>query len=428
MSIDLPEFVVTPDDDTTTGGSESEAGAGNSVQDSETPPLDPPAAVPPNTSRFPDSEIATLEVNGKLFTHWESIWLQYQWHAGYAFFRFIAAEAMPPPPNWTLLQFVPGNNCTVTLAQQPALTGVITDRQTSYDAERHQVQLVGKSNTHWGYKSSVDNPTGSFDGQTLEQIFETVLAKYPAGKPKVIGLVNPLPFPKVQNEPGELTWDFLERLARPKGAILGADNFGNYLLIGDHEFPVLANLTEGVNIKACECLISHEQLMTGYDSRAQGAGDDQNNGSATNELQCVVAGTAAALSKLITPMETPASSKAEVCDHAYNVAKWHEGDKIIANIVVYGWTWDGKHLWEAGQNVMVNTPMAMLNMVMSVRTVTFEQNDTVGTQTTLELVAPWGLNDTGSFDSSTPGAPQAPTPDPEGTPAGTPGQKGIGSA
>ena len=115
-----------------------------------------------------------------------------------------------------MLQFKPGDKCMVWLAQQPAMVGYITDRQTSYDAERHQVQLIGKSATHWGYKSSVDNPeTGnSFDNKTLEQIFEQVLAKYPSGERKIIGIVNPLPFDKMQAETGELTWDFLERLAK----------------------------------------------------------------------------------------------------------------------------------------------------------------------------------------------------------------------
>jgi hypothetical protein len=41
--------------------------------------------------------------------------------------------------------------------------------------------------------------------------------------------------------------------------------------------------------------------------------------------------------------------------------------------------------------------------------VTFEQNDRSGTQTTLELVAHWGLNDDGNWNVGNPGAPQ-PTP------------------
>ena len=395
------------------------ADAGN--PESPTAPLSTVVA-PPNTSRFPDSEIATLTVRDAVFSDWESIWLQFRWNDAFAYFRFIAAER-PPPSDWTLLQFKPGDPCTVTLAQQPALTGLITDRQTSYDANRHQVQLIGKSNTHWGYKSSVDTPTGSFDGQNLVQVFMSTMSKYP-GTPKVIGVVNPLPFVKLQNEVGETNWDFNERLARVRGAVLGADNFGNYLLIGQHSFPVDATLQEGVNIQACECHISRNDFYSLYDVRGHAAGSDSNYGAAANEIKAVVPGKAPVYSNLITPAEQPLTSQAEAADRAYNEGKWREGTEVIANIVVYGWTWNGVDLWAAGQNVTVISPMAMLNMVMKIRTVTFEQNNSAGTTSTLECVAPWVLNDSAALNAGNPGAPQAPTPAPEGTP--TPG--GIGHA
>ena len=376
-----------------------------------------PSAPPPSDSRFPDAEIATLAVRGSLFEDWESVWLQHRWHEAFAYFRFTAAERGTPPADWHLLQFKPGDNCKIWLARQPALTGIITDRQVSYDAERHQVQLVGKSLTHWGYKSSVDvdkNNNGSFDGQTLEAIFEQVMSAYP-GSPKIIGFVNPLPFEKCQCNVGELTWDFLERLARPRGATLGSDQFGNYLLIGNHKYPLVAKLEEGVNIKACECRISHDEFFEAIDVRGQGAGSDKSSGSATNEYKCIVAGKAEVYSKIIIPAEQPLEGQAEACDRAYNEAKWIAGTEIVANIIVYGWTYDGHNLWAAGMNVYVDSPMAMLNMVLKIRTVTFEQSDRTGTQTTLELVAPWLLDDGTTLNVSNPTAPSAPTPNPQGT-------------
>lgn len=366
-------------------------------------------------NRFPPSEIAALVVNENIFTDWESIWVQHRWNDAFAFFRFTAAERTPPPSDWTLLQFKPGDSCVITLAGEVALTGIITERQTSYDAQRHQVQLVGKSRTHWGYKSSVDVPPGSFDGKTLEQVYMQTMSMYP-GTPLVIGIVNAIPFTKLQNEIGELTWDFLDRISRSRGAVLGADNKGNYLLIGDHSYPVTAGLKEGVNIKGCECLISITDLYAEFDSRAQTAGNDQQYGAAANELQCIVSGQSVPYSKLITPMEHPVASKPEVCNHSYNVAKWHGGTQVVANIVTYGWTYNGTDLWAAGQDVQVTTPMAMLDMVMKVRTVTFEQNNQVGTQTTLECVAPWLLDDRGTFNPGQEGVPQAPTPNPAGSP------------
>ena len=416
MAIVLPEFTVTPGADTTTGGSSSDA----TSPALPTAGLPSPSIVRPNTSRFPDSEIATLAVDGALYSDWESIWLQYRWLDAFAIFRFIAAEHTPPPADWTLQQFFPGQRCDVTLAQQPALTGLITQRQTSYDAQRHQVQLVGKSWTHWGYKSSVDTPTGNFDGFTLEQVHDAVMGKY--GTTKVIGVVNPLPFQKLQNEVGEITWDFLDRLSRVRGAILGADAFGNYLLIGQHTFPVNAMLQEGVNIKACQCEISHDQFFAWIDVRGHGAGSDGSYGAANNEYQCIIKGPAAVYSKIITPSEQTVAGKAEICDRAAVEQRFNYATQIIANIVVYGWTYDGKHLWAPGQNVSINSPMAMLNNItLKLRTVTFEQNNQSGTQTTLECVVPWLLGDTAPFNVGhpelqpppvTPDATQVPTPPP----------------
>jgi prophage tail gpP-like protein len=309
---------------------------------------------------------------------------------------------MPPPADWTLLQFKPGDSCTVWLAGQRALTGIITDRQVSYNANQHQVQLIGKTWSRWGYKSSVDTLTGNFDGKTLSQVYKEVMSVYP-GEPKIIGIVNPLPFQKLQNEIGELTWDFLERIARPRGAVLGSDQFGNYLLIGEHNYEVSALLKESVNIKSMECLISQDFFHLKYQTVGQTAGSDQQYGSATNELKCEVPGAAGVpYSKLIIPSEQPVATKGELCDRANNEKKWRLGTEITANVVVYGWLFDGKHLWEAGQKVFVDSPMAMLSEALKVRTVTFEQNSSVGTQTTLELVNPALLDDQQPFATGSP--------------------------
>jgi prophage tail gpP-like protein len=418
--VDLPEIEVTapPPSDTGTDTGSTPSDAGSSTLSPSEASAQAATAVPPNTSRFPDSEIATLIVRGDLFTDWESIWLQWCWGAEYAFFRFIAAERTPPPSDWTFLQFKPGDPCQVNLGGQVALTGVICKRQTSYDAERHQVQLVGISTTHWAYKSSVDTPTGSFDGQNIVQIYQSVLAKF-QGEKRVIGSPNLLPFEKCQNEKGESTWDFLERLARVRGCILGADNLGNFLLIGTHTAGVTAKLQEGVNIKACECVIDETELMENYEVDGHGAGNDDSYGAAKNEMKCITPGTAPVYSKTITPSEQPVSQQAEVCDRSHNEARWSEATKITATIIVYGWFMDteNKQLWTPGMDVYVDSPMAMLNMVMKIQCVTFEQDDQGGTHTTLQLVAPWGLLDEGNWNVGVQGAPQAPTPDPASTPA-----------
>jgi prophage tail gpP-like protein len=371
----------------------------------------------PTIGGYPPSEICTLIVNGQRFTDWETVWIEHRWHDAYAFFRFTAAERDPMPQYWTRLQFKPGDSCTIELGGQTALTGMISDRETSYDAFNHSVQLIGKSNTFWGYKSSVDTKTGSFDGQSFEQVARAVLAPYP-GAVKTIGTLNPLPFVKLQNEIGELTWAFLERIARPRGIVLGADALGNFLLIGQHTFPVSSELIEGFNIKNCKCLISHNYTFQEYDVVGQHSGDDQTYGSAANELKGTAPGTAPLASKLITPAEQPIT-KPEAFDRAHQEAKWNQGTIITAQVAVYGWLRGGAGLWKAGDVVHIKSPMAMLDMSLKIRTVTFEQNDRTGTQTTLELVAPWLLNDGGNMDPGNPSVPSEPPTSPQGsTPPG----------
>jgi hypothetical protein len=54
-------------------------------------------------------------------------------------------------------------------------------------------------------------------------------------------------------------------------------------------------------------------------------------------------------------------------------------------------------------------------MVMKIDTVTFTQDSASGTQTTLDLLAPWLLKDRGEFNLDNLNAPQP--PDPNATPA-----------
>jgi prophage tail gpP-like protein len=59
-----------------------------------------------------------------------------------------------------------------------------------------------------------------------------VIAPFGVGV-KTIGTLNPTPFARLQVEPGEKLWDFLERIARPRGIVMGSDHLGNFLLIGE---------------------------------------------------------------------------------------------------------------------------------------------------------------------------------------------------
>ena len=360
------------------------------------------------------SEVAQLTVRGVSFSDWESVWVQNRRAEPFSQFRFTAVERGDPPGFYAKLQFKPGDSCTITLGGQPAINGIITTRQVAYDANTHGVQLMGKSVTAWGAKSSVNTTTGNFDGMPVEKVVRTVLEPYNAVQ--TVGKINPLPFEKLQAQKGEKNWDFCERICRPRGVVMGSDEFGNFLIIDTHTPERNMDLVEGVNILKLQCIVNHDNIYSTYTVSGQTSGSDEQSGSETNEQERSVGGSAKKKSILNTPAEQPVKTLDEIFDRAKNEAVWHEGDVLQATAVVQGWLQGGGGLWKAGAVLHVTSPMAILDQEMCIQTVTFQQDSDSGTTTTLELVPPWLLKAQAAWNvgpqSSAPPEPGAePTPE-----------------
>ena len=368
----------------------------------------PPPPVSPYSASPKPQETAVLTVNGVKFDDWESVFVQKRRGDSFSHFRFTAAERDPvfgqnsyDVPLWQKLQFKPGDHCTVSLAGVQVIHGYIDVRQVAYDATSHGVMLHGKSVTAWAARSSVDTKTGSFDGKNIQQVAQEVLAPYRVGI-KTIGNLDLTPFVHLQNEHGELIWDFLERLARPRGIVMGSDAKGNFLLIGDHSLPTVTELIEGRNIKTCQCTIRHDQTYTNYDGRAQGTATDSRSGTDMSELHATASSQVKGqpYSKLITASEQMVTSVAEVQKRVDSERIWHDDTEVQATITVQGWLRDNTHLWKTGEHVFVRSPMAMLNQALGIQDVTFTQDSNNGTETTLDLVLPGLLRASPNCDPS----------------------------
>jgi prophage tail gpP-like protein len=178
------------------------------------------------------------------------------------------------------------------------------------------------------------------------------------------------------------------------------------------------DLVEGVNIKKAQITIMVENPFSEYIVRGHSAATDGHSGPDAAEMEARIVGSAKRYSPKLTPAEQPVWNQAELQKRAQSEGVWSEGTVVQANIVVQGWMRpsDG-FLWQAGSDVRVWTPMGPLNMVMKIQTVTFMQSRGAGTETMLDLVIPWLLNDNGEFNVSNPNVPQAPGSDPSATPA-----------
>jgi len=275
--------------------------------------------------------------------------------------------------------------------------------------------------TWYAARSSILHKTSNFDGKTFEQVAREVIGPTGVGV-KVIGTLNATPFARLQNEPGETVWNFLERIARVRGIVMGSDHLGNFLLIDWHECPVTADLQEGFNILRCQATIAMKDVNTQYIIRGQKPASDESSGTEASEMEATAEGTAKRYSPILTPAEQPVWGIGELQDRANHEAIWHEGSIVTATITVQGWMRPlTNDIWLAGDAVTVHTPLAMLNgQVMIIQTATFTQDRNAGTQTTLDLVVPWLMKGRTEFNPSTPGFAQPGAATPGSAPATTP--------
>jgi prophage tail gpP-like protein len=360
------------------------------------------------------SEIATLIVGGLKFEDWESVWIQWSWADAFSQFRFSCAEREPYPLPGQVLQFAPGTTVEIYLGGVQVITGVIITRQVAYDAESHVVQLQGVSSSWFAARSGIDHKTSDFDGKSFTQIASEILGPTGVGF-TTVGEIDETPFKSgATPSAGETIIAFLERLARDRKIIVSNTPDGKFLFIGDHEWPPTGDLIEGINIKKMQCVISSDTAYSDFVVKAQKAASDSEWGAKASEQEARVKGSLGPYSILLTAIEHPVWTAAEVAKRAQTEKMWNDDlGRIDANVLVYGWfrplpqvmqtntppdmtlggPTTGHTLWMPGDDVIVHSPMAMLyQQPLKIRTVTWTQDNNGGTQTLLQCTLPEGLN------------------------------------
>jgi prophage tail gpP-like protein len=356
------------------------------------------------------SEIAVLVVNGKVFEDWESVWIHWSWADPFSTFRFTCAEREPYPLPGMVLQFPPGCLVDIYLGGIQVISGVIITRQVAYDPDQHIVELQGVSASWFANRSGIEHKTSDFNGKTFLQIADEILK--PTGVTyQVIGLIDSTPFEGGATPgTGQTIGQFLEYLARDRNIIISNLPNGNFLFIGPHQIQTTGELIEGINIKKMQCVISLEGAWSDILVRGSVKANDQKYGTDASEQEARLAGSLNRYSILLTAVEHPVWSAAELSTRAQAEKMWNEDlTMIVANITVYGWFRPlptvietmavqpigpniGHTLWQAGDEVIVNSPMAMLyNYPLKIKSVTWTQDNSNGTQTLLECVIPRGL-------------------------------------
>ena len=367
------------------------------------------------------SEVCRLEIDGVQYTTFETIMVQHRWMELFPIFEVSVSEPTPGPTSFTsFYNLVWALKVLVFLADVLAITGIITVRQSAADSNRHGVQFIVKGQSWQTVKSSIAPPLGNFDNQSYQQIAVAICKQSNVGvvvAPNTT--VDSSPFQVCQAAPGEPAFDFLEKHAREKRIILGSDEYGHVVLIGQGQPPPLPDVFQeggpNRNIERINVVISNDTLFAHYFAVAQNFANNQLWGTNAAQIALQMGGTDPLASSLVIPVEL-AMSDAEVAKRLVFEHQIHEGTFITATITVPGWLRSNGDIWRVGQTYTVIAPDHFPGfpngIFLAAKTVTFEQSEGAGTTTTLELVRPEQLNG----NLLQPGLPSPATPG-DATPA-----------
>ena len=361
------------------------------------------------------TEIAQLTVDGQNYTDWETVTVALVLRGNPPqSCRFTCSEGSPLVQNWGQRQIMPGSKCVVTLAAQLAFNGIVVSRQVFADARRHRVEIQCANMLPLA-TSSVITKTGEFKNSTPEQIIRAVLQT--VGKNLVVlgGSLPNIKIPRYSVTPGESIIDFIDTLTRHLGTMSG--NIGiAHSATAEGDFAIVVGQTggsdavvEGQNMLEGREIIYIPNSMAGgapapgnggaQPSQAtvgQAPGSDKKWGAAVASVP-FLSQTFSMMGQMIGPSaivpEIPLWDSSIAQGRSSSETNWMMEDYVTVYGTVQGWLRPSGGLWWPAQEVIVTSPMLVMNGTkLTLKSATFSQDDSKGTRTVLEMCNANALN------------------------------------
>jgi prophage tail gpP-like protein len=343
-------------------------------------------------------ETVDLQIGSQVFSAWEQIQATAEFGT-LREFAFLATEAVSSSggqssPNWSTLQIIPGDDCTVKFAGELFLTGTVNCRNAHYDAFQHNVLISGKSNAGKITDASVlpqDHNGGQFLNQKWQAIATAVLKKQGVQlEMRGSTQLSEMQIDDAQIMPGETTFNFLGRLARHRGITLFDDEHGKVIAYASVTGSSGGSLIEGKNIQSASCRIENTTIFSKHvdDGATNGKDSYWGRRAAQAAAHADNPGAKGLGYKPYLFLGDRRLTTQEAIGRMDYETLWVFNDNITADIVVYGWQSDGGELWKVGDSVNVDSPMLMLkNNKLYIQRVTFTQDNEQGSLASLHVVS-----------------------------------------
>jgi len=334
------------------------------------------------------TEQAMLLVNGQEFRDWETVWVRHAEREQPPYrFRFTCSEVMPIAKNWGVLQVKPGDTCEVYLAGIKAIKGKVSTRQVYYDKRRHYIEIQGATFTLDLSGSSPINKTMEHKNVTFEQLARSLLKPYNIPFKVEGGQLSQLKFPRVSLMHGVSVFDHLDLYSRAVGASFTSDAEGSFVALagpgGGSD-----SVVEGENILIGREIIYNASMESSLPAMGQQTGNDDKHGADVTHKpfsQEQMQQLGKSFMPFVIPSELPTADVNHLKGRAQTEGGWLAEDQITVFATVYGWLRPSGGLWDRNQTVHVKSPMLIMDQDLQAKSVTFTQDSSEGTRTTLEL-------------------------------------------
>jgi prophage tail gpP-like protein len=345
----------------------------------------------------PPNELAILTVNGQNYQEWETVMVKHSLvQTPFYTFRMTCSEGMPLVQNLRNLQIVPGDKCTITLANELAFTGLVFSRQVFYDHSRHYIEIQGAADVLLLSYASVVTKGMQFTKKNAHQIITDLVKPFKIPFKVEGGQLPTTEIPRLNIAPGTTVMDAVEQVLRQVGSAQLTSDIASSLVAVIDPTGGGDTVTEGVDILEGRELIYNPAMAQGTYSSGQKPPEEDENASKGAHEPHEKSNVASSIQQPVKQQiinELPAWGKEFLTNRANMDRDFQNRDQVTVHATLYGWLRKSGGLWQRNQTVSVISPMLVMSGSEKLRckSATFTQDNNTGTRTVLELCNDLGM-------------------------------------
>lgn len=350
------------------------------------------------------SERVTVVADGVSYEPWEAVSVEWDMNNLFVSFQLSTTEVAEKTEDWTVFDkwnFPPGTQIDILGNDEALTTGIVSVYNPQVDPDQHSIVVTGFSFAKDFSDSSVKHETGRFDNTTDVAIVQQLAGAL--GIP-LLALASPTTIPFYQIRQGGNNYQEVMRLlvqgqkmltSNMSGQMVVTDgkpwgyNTGGMLLQG-HATNVSGTEDAG-NMIRMEARLSDENYYL-YEAIHQSPYDDKPENLAPFGMALDPTARASRYKKIINQAVTDPGIAQKRAEWERSRAK---GFTTLATCVVPGWRDQSGAFWKPNENVYVLAPWLKIDCWLRIVKLVFSQNLSGATTTTITVVDPRALGDSG---------------------------------